>query len=161
MISNTAEVPMLAGGFISLDMVQAEPITKNRRTKIICTIGPASWSKENLGKLMDAGMNMARLNFSHGDHKGHGEVLDRLRQTASEKSRNIAGQFQATDFHAKDSFHNVSSGKSINMKCIFQTRSFLKSDFQSFYSSAFGHQGPRNPFWILQGRRRQVGTHQG
>ena len=41
---------------------------------------------------MDAGMNVARFNFSHGDHKGHGAVLDRLREVASEKSRNIAGK---------------------------------------------------------------------
>lgn len=82
---------MLAGGFITLDMVKTPPPTKERRTKIICTIGPASWSEENLGKLMDAGMNVARLNFSHGDHEGHGAVLDRLRKAASVKSRNIAG----------------------------------------------------------------------
>jgi hypothetical protein len=42
---------------------------------------------------MDSGMNVARFNFSHGDHKSHGEVLDRLRKVASEKSRNIAGTF--------------------------------------------------------------------
>jgi hypothetical protein len=64
----------------------------HRRTKIVCTIGPASWSEENLGKLMDAGMNVARFNFSHGDHEGHGAVLERLRKVASEKSRNIAGK---------------------------------------------------------------------
>jgi pyruvate kinase len=92
MISNTSEVPMLRGGFINLDMVKIPPKTSERRTKIICTIGPASWSTENLGKLMDAGMNVARLNFSHGDHEGHGEVLDRLRACAKEKSRNIAGK---------------------------------------------------------------------
>lgn len=90
MISNTSEVPMLAGGFINLDMVKEPPKTKERRTKIICTIGPASWSEENLGKLMDAGMNIARLNFSHGDHDAHGSVLDRLRNVAGLKSRNIA-----------------------------------------------------------------------
>lgn len=53
-------------------------------------MGPACWSEEGLGKLMDAGMNTARLNFSHGDHEGHGAVLDRLRKVAAEKSRNIA-----------------------------------------------------------------------
>ena len=92
MISNTSEVPMLAGANISLDMVKTPPVTKERRTKIICTIGPASWSPENLGKLMDAGMNIARLNFSHGDHDGHGAVLDRLREAAMVNSRNIAGK---------------------------------------------------------------------
>jgi len=40
-----------------------------RKTKIICTIGPSSCSTEILGKLLDCGMNVCRLNFSHGDHK--------------------------------------------------------------------------------------------
>ncbi len=42
-----------------------------RRTKIVCTIGPASESEEMLSKLYEAGMNMARLNFSHGSHPEH------------------------------------------------------------------------------------------
>jgi len=50
-----------------------------RKTKIVCTLGPACWSEEGLAQLLDAGMNVARFNFSHGDHKSHQEVLDRLR----------------------------------------------------------------------------------
>ena len=46
-----------------------------RKTKIVCTIGPASESLEMLKKLINAGMNVARLNFSHGDFEEHGERI--------------------------------------------------------------------------------------
>ena len=49
-----------------------------RKTKIFCTMGPASWSHEGLTALIDNGMNVARFNFSHGDHKTQQECLDRL-----------------------------------------------------------------------------------
>jgi len=49
-----------------------------RRTKIVCTIGPASESESMLVKLHDAGMNMARLNFSHGTHEEHLKKIKRI-----------------------------------------------------------------------------------
>jgi len=51
-----------------------------RKCKIVCTMGPSCWSVENLVKLIDAGMNVARLNFSHGDHEGHGSCVQRIRE---------------------------------------------------------------------------------
>jgi hypothetical protein len=54
-----------------------------RKTKIVCTLGPACWSEEGLGALLDAGLNVARFNFSHGDHEGHAEVLERLRKVSA------------------------------------------------------------------------------
>ncbi|PNG99389.1 Pyruvate kinase, cytosolic isozyme, partial [Tetrabaena socialis] len=49
-----------------------------RKTKVVCTLGPACWSEEGLAALLDAGMDVARFNFSHGTHAAHQEVLDRL-----------------------------------------------------------------------------------
>lgn len=53
-----------------------------RRTKIVCTIGSATSSEEQLEALMKAGMNVARLNFSHGTHEEHAQVIERLRAIA-------------------------------------------------------------------------------
>src|SRR2546421_4567606 len=50
-----------------------------RRTKIVCTIGPATESEAQLELLMRAGMNVARLNFSHGTHQVHEQVIERVR----------------------------------------------------------------------------------
>ena len=60
-----------------------------RRAKIVCTIGPASNSEEMIRELMLAGMDVARLNFSHGEHSAHAEVIHRLRKVASELNRTI------------------------------------------------------------------------
>lgn len=61
-----------------------------RRTKIVCTIGPSSASEEKLGQLIDAGMNVARLNFSHGTHDEHGEVIRLIRKHAKERGVAVA-----------------------------------------------------------------------
>ncbi len=55
-----------------------------RRTKIICTLGPASASEEVMRALLKAGMNVARLNFSHGTHESHGEMIRRFRSVRDE-----------------------------------------------------------------------------
>jgi pyruvate kinase len=55
-----------------------------RRTKIICTIGPASESPERIKELLEAGMNVARLNFSHGSHEEHGRRIKNLRAVAEQ-----------------------------------------------------------------------------
>lgn len=53
-----------------------------RKTKIICTMGPACWDVPMVTKLIDEGMNVVRLNFSHGDHDTHGKTLANVREAA-------------------------------------------------------------------------------
>jgi len=60
-----------------------------RRTKIVCTIGPASESEEMLEKLIRAGMNVARLNFSHGTREEHRARLDAVRRVAARLGQNV------------------------------------------------------------------------
>ncbi len=60
------------------------------KTKIVCTIGPASDSPEMMEGMLLAGMNVARLNFSHGDFSGHGEVIRNLRAASRSTGRRLA-----------------------------------------------------------------------
>lgn len=60
------------------------------KTKIVATIGPASESPEMLARLIRAGLNVARLNFSHGEFSKHGEVVKRIRAAARETGRRVA-----------------------------------------------------------------------
>ncbi len=61
-----------------------------RRTKIVCTIGPATGTSSVIEKLIAAGMDVARLNFAHGDYAGHGRFIQALRQTASRMGKPLA-----------------------------------------------------------------------
>ena len=61
-----------------------------RRTKIVATIGPASRDRETLVRMVDAGMDVARLNFSHGDAEQHAETARRVRDAAGRAGRAVA-----------------------------------------------------------------------
>lgn len=61
-----------------------------KKTKIICTIGPASESKEMMTKLVENGMNIIRLNFSHGDFEEHGNRIKNIREVSKETGKSIA-----------------------------------------------------------------------
>jgi len=61
----------------------------DRKAKIVCTIGPASASENVMRDLMRAGMDVARLNFSHGTHEEHARVIERLRKVAQKEGRTI------------------------------------------------------------------------
>ena len=60
------------------------------RAKIVCTLGPASRSPERIGELIDAGMNVARLNFSHGSHEDHARMLQVVRSEADRRGKAVA-----------------------------------------------------------------------
>ena len=60
------------------------------RTKIVCTLGPSTASRETLSSLMEAGLNVARLNFSHGTHEQHAKTVELVRSTAAELGRPVA-----------------------------------------------------------------------
>jgi pyruvate kinase len=60
-----------------------------RKTKIVCTIGPASETVEKLVQLIEAGMNVARLNFSHGDFEEHGARIKNIREAAKQTGKTI------------------------------------------------------------------------
>ncbi len=61
-----------------------------KKTKIICTIGPAVGSVEKIAKLIDAGMDAARLNFSHGTHEIHKQYIENIREAGKIKGKMIA-----------------------------------------------------------------------
>jgi pyruvate kinase len=63
---------------------------QERRTKIVATLGPASNSPAMIRKLIDAGVNVFRLNFSHGSHETHGAAIRDIRRAASEARRPVA-----------------------------------------------------------------------
>ncbi|WP_349408124.1 pyruvate kinase [Pseudalkalibacillus sp. SCS-8] len=61
-----------------------------RNTKIVCTIGPASEKVDTLTQLIESGMNVARLNFSHGDFDEHGARIANIRQAAEKTGKTVA-----------------------------------------------------------------------
>ena len=60
-----------------------------RRTKIVCTLGPASSDRETIRGLVAAGMDVARLNFSHGNHDDHRQTLEYVREAAQAEGREV------------------------------------------------------------------------
>ena len=81
-----------------------------RRSKIVCTLGPAVDSHEQLVSLIQAGMNVARFNFSHGTHEDHQGRYERLRAAAKETGRAIG---VLADLHGADAFGGTRDGYAI------------------------------------------------
>ncbi|XP_050254689.1 plastidial pyruvate kinase 2 isoform X3 [Quercus robur] len=65
-----------------------KPIVR-RKTKIVCTIGPSTNTREMIWKLAEAGMNVARMNMSHGDHASHQRVIDLVKEYNAQSKDNV------------------------------------------------------------------------
>src|SRR5688572_32496613 len=61
-----------------------------RRAKIVCTLGPASSTPDRIGELIEAGMDVVRLNFSHGSHEDHARMLQIVRSEAERRQKAVA-----------------------------------------------------------------------
>jgi pyruvate kinase len=79
----------LVSGALADDTLAEPAITAIRRAKIICTIGPACNTEAAMRDLMRLGMDVARLNFSHGSHEDHSRNIQRLRDAALKEGRTI------------------------------------------------------------------------
>ncbi|XP_052170172.1 pyruvate kinase isozyme G, chloroplastic isoform X2 [Diospyros lotus] len=79
--SPTADLPSQNG---PLNTAARTSSNGQRKTKIVCTIGPSTSSREMIWKLAEAGMNVARLNMSHGDHASHRKTIDLVREYNSQ-----------------------------------------------------------------------------
>jgi len=66
------------------------PSSLARRVKIVCTLGPATQSKESITKLIGEGMDIARLNFSHGTHEFHASLIKIIRECSKSTGKNVA-----------------------------------------------------------------------
>lgn len=64
-------------------------LAESRKTKIVCTMGPASSDDQVMTSMIQAGMDVARLNFSHGDHASHGRTIEHLRRISKDLGREI------------------------------------------------------------------------
>ncbi|KAJ6714856.1 PYRUVATE KINASE [Salix viminalis] len=72
----------------TLGKEKTNPISR-RKTKIVCTIGPSTSSREMIWKLAEAGMNVARLNMSHGDHASHKITIDLVKEYNAQSDDNV------------------------------------------------------------------------
>ncbi|CAL1390959.1 unnamed protein product [Linum trigynum] len=89
------DVPKRAERFMELQQfgdtsvgVLSKPTVK-RKTKIVCTIGPSTNTREMIWKLAEAGMNVARMNMSHGDHASHQKVIDLVKEYNAQCKDNV------------------------------------------------------------------------
>ena len=78
-----------AGVAFTMPAAGIVPVVVGRRAKIVCTLGPATASEERVAALVEAGMDVARLNFSHGTHADHERAAERVRRAADRAGRPV------------------------------------------------------------------------
>jgi len=89
----------------------------DKKTKIFCTMGPACWDVPTITSLIDAGMNTARLNFSHGDHEAHGACMDRVKEAAALRpDKNVAILLDTKGPEIRTGFFNEKCKGKIHLK---------------------------------------------
>lgn len=108
-----------------------------RRAKIVATIGPATKSKENLKNAIEAGMNVARLNFSHGSHEEHLQVIKNIRELSQELQAPVTllQDLQGPKIRVgkfKNGFTEITSGQTVTFttKDILGDGDLIPSDFK-------------------------------
>lgn len=107
--------PATRAGLVSLS--EPVPDSFHRKTKIIGTMGPACWDVETLVKLIDCGLNICRLNFSHGDHESHGATVQRIREACSRRPEKPVGILLDTKGpEIRTGFFKPEVGGKINLK---------------------------------------------
>ncbi|CAK9198306.1 unnamed protein product [Sphagnum jensenii] len=116
---------------MEIDSVSEAELKENgfrstRRTKLICTIGPASCTFEQLEALAMGGMNVARLNMCHGTREWHREVIRNVRKLNSEKGFSVAIMMdtQGSEIHMGDLGGASSLKAEINQEWTFTVRTF-------------------------------------
>ena len=109
----------LRGSGITLDKI-VKRSTEPRKTNIVCTMGPSCWDVDKLVELIDSGMGIARLNFSHGNHESHAQVIKNLHKALRQRPRaqvavmlDTKGPEIRTGFFRKDILEN---GGKIHLK---------------------------------------------
>src|SRR5256885_13499757 len=100
--------------------VEEGPVSPVRRTRIVCTIGPSSSSLHVLRAMVQAGMDVARLNFSHGDADTHREAAANVREAAESVARPIAllGDLQGPKIRTgavEGTFHKLVRGRAVRL----------------------------------------------
>ena len=107
---------------LSVDEILKDPASTIRKTKIVCTLGPTSHTTDQIVKMIDAGMNIGRFNFSHGDHPYHKATFKALKEALKMRPEYVVsamldtkGPEVRTGFLKGHQAVNITSGQSLEI----------------------------------------------